>query len=182
MQLVVGLGNPGIEYSNTRHNVGFQILDLLADKLQTSFSYNKKLQGEVAKSGSVFLLKPQTFMNSSGESVRATLDYYFKDLSPEEHLNSLFVIHDDLDLPIGKYKIQKAKGPKGHNGLLSMYEQLGSDQFYHVRIGVENRGDLRALIPGHTYVLAPFEESERKLIEEVKNQVLTELYKLLEIG
>jgi PTH1 family peptidyl-tRNA hydrolase len=116
MKLIVGLGNPGREYENTRHNVGAIFIDYLKKKEIPS---------------GIILAKTDVFMNDSGTSVRKMVDYY------KLGLDFLCVVHDDLDIPLGSYKIQKGKGPKLHNGILSVENELGSEDFWRVRIGVD---------------------------------------------
>lgn len=174
MKVIVGLGNPGKEYQSTRHNLGFMVLDQLAVKLGVQFSAAPKLQAEIAKLGSEILLcKPQTFMNNSGQAVRALLDYY--KLFNSEKLGNLSVVHDDLDLAFGTYKLQLGTGPKAHNGLLSLYDHLGTKDFWHVRGGVDNRGDLRAHITPSEYVLQPFTTEEQSMLTEEITAIVSEL-------
>lgn len=181
MKLIVGLGNPGAEYERTRHNVGFRVAEALASHLKTDFSTQKKLHGELARSGDLFILKPDTFMNRSGEAVRATLDYYDKTILQEKKWHHIIVIHDDLDIPFGKFKIHQGRGPKGHNGLLSIDQSLGSEEYVHVRVGVENRGDQRAVWPGHEFVLANFSTTEDELLSTTISLLVQELLNLLRI-
>jgi PTH1 family peptidyl-tRNA hydrolase len=143
MNIVIGLGNPGSEYVGTRHNIGFEIVDGIAEELGVAFSSSKKTFSEIAKVGnSLLLVKPQTFMNHSGQAVRAVLDYY-NVLASDGDYSNVYVVHDDLDLALGTIKLQFGTGPKSHNGLLSMYEHLGTKQFWHARVGVDNRGESR---------------------------------------
>jgi PTH1 family peptidyl-tRNA hydrolase len=181
MKLVVGLGNPGSQYVRTRHNIGFKVVEALAVAQSMQFSYKEKVHGQLAQKDTVFLLKPETFMNRSGESVRAAFEYFGEGKPTLDQLNHLFVAHDDLDIPLGKFKIQKAKGPKVHNGLLSVYQQLGSDAFWHVRVGVENRGVERFQFPGGKYVLAPFTAQEEDKLHQVLPQLVQELNRMLSI-
>lgn len=174
MKVIVGLGNPGKEYQSTRHNLGFMVLDALAIKLGTQFSAAPKLQAEISKLGTeVLLCKPQTFMNNSGQAVRALLDYY-KLFDPTK-LDMLYVVHDDLDLALGTYKLQLGTGPKAHNGLLSLYDHLNSKDFWHVRGGVDNRGELRSHITPSEYVLQPFTIEEQPILAEEITAIVSEL-------
>ncbi len=184
MYVVVGLGNPGVEYTHTRHNVGFRIADAVAVALSRKFAFEKKLQAEVVHSETatqppeeLYVLKPQTFMNRSGESVRSLYQYFGGRKPSPEVVQKLFVVLDDLDIPLGKYKIQLAKGPKVHNGLTSLYQQLGSNNFYHIRVGIENRGTDRSLFPGDRYVLSKFTSAEEDIIKQVIPQIVQELLK-----
>ena len=179
MKLFVGLGNPGSQYQWTRHNAGFLFADKLAEKLDLSFKFNKKFQAELASvRDDLFILKPQVFMNRSGQSVRAFLD--FLKIKPDslnavlDGPNDLVVAHDDLDLALGDFKLQKGKGPKAHNGLQSIYQHLGNKDFWHLRLGVDSRLD-RQQIAGADYVLQPLSATERQLLDQTINQLLEEL-------
>ncbi len=133
MKLVVGLGNPGEKYKDTRHNVGFLVVDKLAHELgstQTSWSTMAKYKVLVAKAGDVMLVKPQTFMNESGISVAGLVNYYR--LKPED----VWVIHDDLDLPLGKIRIRTGGASAGHHGVDSIIRELKTDVFTRFRLGI----------------------------------------------
>lgn len=134
MKLIVGLGNPGIEYTDTRHNIGFMVVDKLEKELRAGVSpawqKDEKKNVLTAKIGEVMLVKPQTFMNKSGFAVRALVDFY--KLTPVD----VWVIHDDIDLPLGKIKIREKGGSAGHNGVTSIIEQLGTDVFVRFRLGI----------------------------------------------
>lgn len=167
MKLIVGLGNPGKQYEKTRHNLGFMVLDALAEKYQVQFSAAPKFQAEFAKlSSSVLLCKPQTFMNNSGQAVKGMIEYYKLQLTMTETASDLVVVHDDLDLPLGSVKLQLGTGPKVHNGLLSIYEHLSTKSFWHLRAGVDNRGELRAAIKPSEYVLSAFTAEEQPQLQE----------------
>jgi PTH1 family peptidyl-tRNA hydrolase len=150
--LVVGLGNPGREYRDTRHNVGFMVADELARRHGASF--RSKFSGLVAdlriEGRRVALLEPQTYMNESGRSVAAAVRFY------KVPLPSLLVVHDEVDLPLGRLQVRLGGGLAGHNGLRSLVRQLGSPDFLRLRIGVgrPERGDPR---PVADFVLSPFE-------------------------
>ena len=179
MKLIVGLGNPGEKYKGTRHNVGFSCIEMLAGRLHSN-PWQESKQGRLifvwreVGGERVELIKPLTFMNASGDA----LTYVFKK-HQNLHLDDLFAIHDDLDIELGKYKIQFGKGPRQHNGLQSMYERFGSKQFWHVRIGIENRiQNLESRIKkisGEAYVLQRFTDEERVVLETVMKNVLDEL-------
>lgn len=176
MQVIVGLGNPGTSYQNTRHNVGWQVLDQLArDFKADDFRLQKKLKSELAKTGNIIFIKPQTFMNESGVAVRETLKFYadFEDIK-NQALPNLFVIHDDLDLELGRFKLQLGTGPKIHNGLLSLYQHLGTNEFWHVRIGVDSRQGNRTL-SGREYVLQKFSPEEKKILESLQPKIMAEV-------
>ena len=172
MKLIVGLGNPGKEYEKTRHNVGFIALDALASKLQaTGYKRQDKFKAQVIQVGDFILVKPQTFMNRSGEAVAKIRQFYKVEIS------DLWVIHDDLDINLGEYKIQLGKGPKIHNGLNSIEEALGTEEFWRVRIGTENRTTVeRQQISGENYVLQAFGKEERQLIEQTVGRAAEEVY------
>lgn len=158
MKLIVGLGNPGAEYRGNRHNVGFMVVDKLEEIRQ--------------KETQIVLLKPQTFMNDSGKAVVKMFNFY------KVKLDDLWVIHDDLDIRLGEYKIQKGVGPKVHNGLISIEEQLGGKNFWRVRVGVDNRNK-EFRIPGDSYVLDDFDKDEKLVLENVIDKVVNELRLLL---
>lgn len=133
MKLIVGLGNPGEKYAETRHNIGFMVLDQLAKKLNISIteSQHRGLLGRGKhKSEAVCLLKPMTFMNLSGESVRPVMDYY------KISMDDLLVIYDELDLPYGIHKLRQKGGSGGHNGMKSLIQHLGTQEFKRIRCGI----------------------------------------------
>lgn len=175
MKLIVGLGNPGEKYRNNRHNVGFLTLDRLAAKLGAlKWNMSKKFSAEIIQTKEYILAKPVTFMNESGRSV-ATICHFYK-----VKYEDLYLVHDDLDITLGNYKIQHGKGPQIHNGLRSVEDALGTDKFWNVRIGVENR-QVRGNkgIPGVVYSLQDFTESERSEVEQVMEKVVDELKEVI---
>ena len=158
MFLIAGLGNPGKEYENTRHNAGFMVLDALADKLGADISEkkHKALCGRAVIGGQkVILLKPQTYMNSSGESIRAAADYYKVD--PED----ILVVYDDISLAPGQIRIRKKGSAGGHNGIKNIIANLGTDHFMRVKVGVGEKPKNWDLAD---YVLSPFTKDERPLV------------------
>ncbi len=162
-QLIVGLGNPGIKYAQTRHNIGFDLLDSLAKRWQISFSDRKQFQGIYGEgigrnNTKIRLLKPQTFMNLSGQSVRATIDWF--KLPPE----SVLVVYDDLDLPLGKIRLRLSGSAGGHNGMKSIISHLGTQKFPRVRIGIGKSAGEKDTI---SHVLGKFSETEKPVINEV---------------
>jgi len=161
MKLIVGLGNPGKEYQSTRHNVGFMVLDELADQLGVIFKLNKKLKSELVKTKDRLLVKPQTYMNLSGEAVGAVTHYYEVKVESD-----LVLVHDDLDLKLGSFKLTFAKGPKEHNGVLSVKKHLGTDRFWRLRVGVDNRPAGWSQT-GTDYVLSPFTKDELNVLNQV---------------
>ena len=155
MKLIVGLGNPGEEYRNHRHNVGFMFIDELHKSLPLEDTEFK-------------LLKPQTFMNKSGEAVAREANYY--KIPPEQ----VIVVHDDLDIPLGLWKKQTGVGPKLHYGIQSIEEQLGTKDFVRIRIGVDNRNPENRT-PGEAYVLQNFTDEERAKLQEVFRTIIPTL-------
>ena len=160
MYLIVGLGNPGLRYRNTRHNAGFRALDALADALH--ISVRKKgfsgLYGESACQGErVVLVKPQTYMNKSGDCVQAILHFY--KLAPKD----LIVLYDDIDLPVGALRIREKGSAGTHNGMRSVIACVGSDGFARIRIGMgdHREGELA------DYVLSKPSKAEREALESV---------------
>lgn len=175
MKLIIGLGNPGKEFVNTRHNAGFLVLDafLLTSDLQTSF--NKKFNTEVVQqkkaTGDILYGKPQTFMNNSGSAIRALVDFY--KLKPTD----LIVIHDEKDIPLGEFKIQTNRGAAGHNGVQSIIDHLGTKDFTRIRVGVgPTEGPIERI---EEYVLEKFSKAERKKLDEVTIKIIEELQRLL---
>ena len=178
MKLIVGLGNPGEKYSESRHNTGFVVLDKLAQELGIkNYELSKKFQSLITKNPSLIFAKPQTFMNDSGIAVSSLAAFY------KLPATDIFVIHDDLDIKLGEYKIQKGKGPREHNGLLSIYEKLGHKDFWHVRVGIDNRevsnvskvSQVPNVMSGQDYVLQKFSEEERKVLNATSKKVVGEL-------
>ncbi|MBP7875459.1 aminoacyl-tRNA hydrolase [Candidatus Woesebacteria bacterium] len=166
MKIVVGLGNPGKEYERSRHNAGFMVVDQVAQRLGCQFNLEKDYFAEIAKTADFTLIKPQTFMNDSGRALRAWLQFY-KKIDQSGEYPELAVIYDDLDIPFGSWKWQFGTGPKAHNGVQSISTHLGSDQFWHGRVGTENRENHRSSIPSDAYVLTPFTSEEQPTVEQV---------------
>lgn len=181
MQFIVGLGNPGSEYHLTRHNAGFLCVDGCVETLGLHWESHSRSNSLIAKKGELVFLKPQTYMNDSGEAVSRAVRYF--ELSPK--LEAVYVVFDDLDLPLGSYKLQFGKGPKVHNGVNSVCQHLGSDQFWHLRIGIDSRSGERTK-PGSVYVLEPFSTTEYAQLQETlkraTDELLTHASKQLEEG
>lgn len=177
MNIIVGLGNPSDRYQLTRHNAGMVVLDTLSQLFECpQYTSNKRIFSDVCKTKETIFVKPQTFMNESGKAVRAAIDFYKSEQenAGEGGYRNLFVIHDDLDLQLGTYKIQYAIGPKGHNGLLSIYQHLGTQNFWHIRVGIDSRDGERT-IPPQTYVLERFSPQELEKFNQVKFELVKEL-------
>ncbi|MBO8127349.1 MAG: aminoacyl-tRNA hydrolase [Firmicutes bacterium] len=170
MKMIVGLGNPGTEYIGTRHNVGFDLVDRLADRFRVSV---KKAEGKALTVAvnhadeKVLLVKPQTYMNRSGQAVAALADYY------RINLKDILVIYDDMDLPVGKIRLRYKGGAGTHNGMRSVIEELGSEEFPRLRIGIDRPAEGNWA----DYVLGRFEPEEleplRKALELGEEAVLT---------
>lgn len=158
MKLIVGLGNPGQKYRGTRHNVGFDVVDLVASRHGLTWE-SAPAEALVARwrGHSTLLAKPLTFMNLSGQAVRALADFHKLELA------DLLVIADDVNLPLGRLRARPGGSAGGHNGFKSVTQHLGTDQFARLRIGV-GRGDSRLDLADH--VLARFDPDERPVIEE----------------
>lgn len=155
--MIVGLGNPGKEYSGTRHNVGFEVLDRLAAASGLNFKRERKWQAELCKTASGLLfLKPQTFMNLSGRAV-ASAARFFK-IAPEE----ILVVYDDISLPLSQQRFRMNGGPGGHNGIKSLIADLGSQDFPRLKIGIGGAAGTK--LTGH--VLGRFREEERETAEK----------------
>jgi peptidyl-tRNA hydrolase, PTH1 family len=157
---LIGLGNPGDSYTNTRHNAGFLFIDYIADMLRERLMEKKKFHADVAQISSnpnLYLVKPNTYMNKSGLAVQAMRAFY--KLQPKD----IFVAFDDLDMELGTVKAQFGRGPKTHNGIDSIKQQLGTDQFWHLRIGIDTRKGDRT-IPSDKYVLQPMNSEELQLL------------------
>jgi PTH1 family peptidyl-tRNA hydrolase len=159
--LIVGLGNPGQKYKDTRHNTGFKVIDLWGQDLGVRLT-NRRFQSRNTvtriQDKKVILFCPLTFMNLSGQSVRACVDYY--DLADKEVL----VIHDDIDLPVGRIKVVNNGGAGGHKGVLSIIQHLGSMQFSRIKVGIGRPRFGESL---EDYVLAPFYNDEKEIMERV---------------
>jgi PTH1 family peptidyl-tRNA hydrolase len=172
MKIIVGLGNPGQEYENTRHNAGFMLVDKLAHDAGATWQFNKRFKADIAESRGVFFVKPQTFMNLSGEPVAAVLSYY--KLLPKtlgilkakgaDLSQILTVIHDDLDIEFGKYKNSVDSRSGGHKGVQSIINNLKTKNFNRIRIGIKKSAG-EEKIPTDKYVLMKFGKEEKEKIE-----------------
>ena len=167
IRLIVGLGNPGREYENTRHNAGFWWLDEFARMHNLSFRSEAKFHGLAARGQlhghEVFLLKPQTFMNVSGRAVGALAQFY--KIAPAE----ILVVHDELDLPPGSAKLKLGGGHGGHNGLKDIIAHLGTKDFWRLRLGIGHPGERSEVV---NFVLNDPRREERALIDEAMQRAL----------
>lgn len=184
MKLIIGLGNPGKEYKDTRHNVGFMCVDLLRQKLELpNFKDSKKFAALIGEgthgSEKIVLAKPQTFMNNSGEAIQKLVNFYHCDPG------DLWIIYDDVDLPLGKIRIRPDGSPGSHNGMKSIVANLGFSNFPRIRIGIESRGELSPQEQEiSSFVLHPFLKEEKELagkaIENAAEGLLIALNKGIE--
>ena len=160
MKLIVGLGNPGSEYAKTRHNVGFMLIDALANEYNVTL-WKEKFEAQIAEiyigTQKVLLVKPQTYMNNSGQAVGPLMRWY--KLEPED----VIVAHDDMDIPAGAIRIRKKGSSGGHNGIKSLISHLGSENFARVRLGV-GRPLAGWMVVNH--VLAPFPQEDKVAVDE----------------
>lgn len=172
MKLIVGLGNPGADYEDTRHNIGFMVIDKLAREVgreTLKWEQDTKRSAFVAKVGEVIMVKPVTFMNNSGIAVKKLVDFYKIDPS------DVWVIHDDLDLPIGKIRIRNQGGTAGHNGIESILAHLGTDKFLRFRLGIgKGKSDTKHSTDFHLshrdvldFVLSKFNQSEAGTLKKM---------------
>jgi len=176
MKLIVGLGNPGKKYIKTRHNIGFLVLDELAKQNSLAdFVVNKKFHGAITEMNiggeKIILIKPETFMNESGLAVRSLVDFY------KLNAKDILVVHDDKDIELGKIKVQSGRSAAGHNGIQSIIDHVGGNEFTRLRIGVANNH----LDKSDTakFVLNKFGLFEKKKLKQVLAEAVSEIEKLL---
>jgi len=162
MRLIIGLGNPGKKYEKTRHNAGFLAVDFLVN--QQKGKINPKLQTWLLKQANIIYAKPQTFMNESGRAVRA-LASYFK-IKPK----NIIIIYDEIDLPFGTIRVRNKGSSAGHNGIKSVIEHLGTEEFWRIRIGIAN--NKKEKMPAEKFVLKKFSRTEQR---ELKQKILPEV-------
>jgi peptidyl-tRNA hydrolase, PTH1 family len=163
LKVVVGLGNPGLKYHKTRHNVGFDVVDELARRYRVSLNKHQwqAVAGEIrVGQEKVILVKPQTFMNNSGLAVREVVQF-FRELSP---VTDLIVIYDDMDFPVGEYRLRERGSSGGHNGMKSIIAAVGTSEFPRVRLGIGRPAPEWTVID---HVLGTFSRADRKLIDQV---------------
>ncbi len=158
MKLIVGLGNPGNDYKDTRHNVGFLVLDSYLNTSDWKEKFNALYHEERINGEKVVFVKPLTYMNLSGDAVGQFVNYFDIDL------NDILVIHDDLDLTFGTYKLKKNSSAAGHNGIKSIINRLGSDSFARLKIGISHDKS----IDTKDYVLGKFSKSEKDKLTEMQ--------------
>lgn len=176
MWLFVGLGNPGTQYAKNRHNVGFMVLDSIQEQSAGAYTdYRAKFQGHISEGNvgnqKVVLLKPQTYMNNSGQSVGQVVKFYKIDI------DKIVVFHDELDIELGLVRVKHGGGNAGHNGLKSIQAHLGSADFYRVRIGIgrpQHQGQVS------NYVLSDFSKEEIKLLTPIVDFMGDKVWKIIE--
>jgi len=182
MKIIVGLGNPGGEYNGTRHNVGFMFVDMLVKCKEIapleglSFGFEKKFKADIVKTAAkgekIVLVKPITFMNSSGESVVKILKYF------KAGIEDLVVVFDDIDLPLGLLRVKNSGGSGGHKGVQSIIDTTGSEQFIHFRIGVSEHEKV-AKDQTADFVLSKFSKREKENIDKIIEQGINYLVEFI---
>ena len=178
MKLIAGLGNPERKYKNNRHNAGFMFLDYLTGNWECAkgieLKNDKKMLCKIAKikcnNEEYILAKPQIYMNNSGSAIQK-IAAYFK----ISNLQNLFIAHDDLDIPLGKFHIQKKAGPKSHNGISSIEQVFKNNEFIRIRIGVDNRSQEEYRISGESYVLQDFKIQEKEILNNAFYSIFKQL-------
>jgi len=180
MKIIIGLGNPGEKYVRNRHNTGFIVIDKLRKKWDfPEFKLEKKFNSDISEGllkiqnskSKILLIKPQTFMNRSGEAVQKILSFY--NLTPSD----LVLIHDDLDIEIGNYKISKDSSAAGHNGIQDIFDKLGTQEIKRMRVGVEIEGGREnRKLPGEAFVLQDFTDSEYEKVIKLTKEISKELF------
>lgn len=169
MKVIAGLGNPGAEYANTPHSIGFEVVDALAREIGASWRASSSFGGELAAGMlggvKVVLVKPMTYMNLSGDCVAPVVKYHNAKVAED-----LLVVSDDIDLPVGKMRVRKGGSAGGHNGLKSVIERTGTPDFVRLRLGVGRDSHERANVIGH--VLGKFSPADRRVMDEVVAQAV----------
>lgn len=179
MKIILGLGNPGEQYKKTRHNIGFLMIDKIKDSFQfPEFTLNQKFKAQITKGSllktPIILVKPQTFMNLSGQSVNSLLNFY--KLSPAD----IIVIHDDIDISLGKYKLAINSSSAGHNGVQNIIDNIGTQEFKRFRIGIgETLKTSSCKLALHKFVLDKLSVDELKILDQLYPNLLQDIQKLL---
>ena len=167
MKLIVGLGNPGFQYENTRHNVGFMVIDEIAKKLNLNIN-QKKFDSLLFVNSDFILLKPLTFMNLSGKAVKSVVDFFKIDIS------DIIIVCDDLDIKLGQAKIKISNSSAGHNGIKSIIEKLETSNFYRLKIGIGRPENKETKLS--SYVLGKFNSTEKKVIDKSAEAIISIIY------
>lgn len=177
MPLIVGLGNPGTEYQNTRHNAGFMVLDALAARLDVRWSDASNLRAHVAETNidgkKVVLAKPQTFMNNSGEAVQAIANQY--QFAPCD----IWVVYDEATLPFGTLRVRLEGSAGGHNGVKSIINSLGHEDFVRLRVGI---GEPKDQMPMEAWVLSKFSKQEQEVFDDLKEKLAEKIERSISSG
>lgn len=182
MKLIIGLGNPGEKYANTRHNVGFQCIDIFRNKLNLApFTLKSRLKSEISdgifNNEKIVLAKPQTFMNLSGEAVLKIRDFY------KCEGKDMLIVYDDVDLPLGHIRIRQRGSAGSHNGMKSIIGNLGSDNFARLRIGIESRGLSSPLEQDiASFVLHNFTGKEKPILKKTLEKASLAVLSFIESG
>ena len=176
MYLIVGLGNPENEYSKTRHNMGFDTINEIAHKNNiniTKTKFKALYETGIIQNQKVILLKPQTYMNASGEAIKEVCDFY--NIQPEE----IIIIYDDTDIEKGKIKLRKKGGPGSHNGMKSVIQELGTTDFIRIRVGIGQPEFKTDMI---NYVIGKVPEEEQKVLQEGTKKAAEAVEEILKNG
>ncbi|MCF7836496.1 aminoacyl-tRNA hydrolase [Candidatus Gracilibacteria bacterium] len=177
MKLILGLGNPAEKYASTRHNFGFRALDAFAEQFEfPNFKFDKKFKAEISEKkigdDKIILVKPQTFMNLSGESATQLLSFY------KPHLHDFLTIYDDVDLPFGSLRFREGGSSGGHNGVKSLIQHFGTENFARLKLGTSS--ELLTVMPTEEFVLGKFSSDEEKAIPAILAKAVAEIEKFLE--
>lgn len=170
MPLIIGLGNPGSKYAGTRHNIGFEVIDRLADSMSVGLSSGKGPfhVGKGDHAGhSIYLIKPTTYMNNSGDAVQQALNWY------KENAGNCLICYDDLDLEIGTIRLRPGGSAGGHNGIKDIIQKLGTNAFPRLRIGIGNDFPRGQQV---RYVLSPFSDEERNVIDPALDKAVDAVF------
>ena len=181
MFLIVGLGNPGIKYNNTRHNIGFKIVDAFAKEngfpeFKLSKKYNSLISENIIDGKKIILAKPQTFMNNSGKAIKSIIDYL------SLTFDNLIVVHDDIDIEIGKMKISENSRSAGHKGVQSIIDEIGTKDFERVRVGIKPIASNQQATETEKFVLEKFTPDEKKILQNITTLSCDQIIKLIKNG
>jgi len=164
MKLIIGLGNPGSKYQGTRHNIGFMVINKISDDFNFKSIFNAEISKKILKDQKIILVKPQTFMNNSGQSIKSIIDYY------KISIKNIIIIHDDIDLNLGEIKIQENCSSAGHKGVQSIIDTIGTKDFTRIRIGIKPTSQEES-INTEKFVLQKFTPEEEIIIQETIEKV-----------
>lgn len=171
MKLIIGLGNPGSKFEKTRHNIGFMTINALVRGLGLpDFKLDKKLEAEIVKEDDTIYAKPQTYMNESGRAIQKISNFY--KITPE----NITIIHDDKDMIFGKIRTRDKGSSGGHNGIKSIIEYLGTENFSRIKIGIQNPD--KPIKDTSKYVLKNFSRKQKKELENIIDQAIKEIHNL----